>query len=254
MSLVQIVQKEGYQILILNRGKANPINTELVNVIRKIINKAQNDPDIRGLIFTGNTPGYFSVGLDLKELYYYGEEEIIEFWNSWDAMIMEMARFPKPVIAAINGYSPAGGCVLALLCDYRVMADDEKFLIGLNETAVGIAVPEYIFLLYQFWIGKNRAYQFLMDGKLHTPTEALSCQLINESCSLDEVLLKAEGKMKTWLKKSDNILYNSKQNMRAQLIRELENTPDFPIKQKLKSWFDPKSREVMKFIVESLSK
>jgi len=254
MSLIECTQKEDYQILKLNRGKANPINTELTDAIRNELTKIENDPNIRGAIITGNSPGYFSVGLDLKELFYYDENQITEFWDCWNSMVLELVKFPKPLISAINGYSPAGGCVIAVTCDYRIMADDEKYVIGLNETAVGIVVPEYIFLLYQYWIGKNHAYQNLMDGKLLNPKEALECNLVNEICPVEAVLNRAESKMQSWLSKPDNILKNSKLNMRAQLIRELESAPEIPQEIKLKSWFDPKSRAVMKALVDSLSK
>lgn len=254
MGLVNLKRKDDYAILEMNRGKANPINIDLSQAIIDALDEVKSDPTVRGLIITGNTPGYFSVGLDLKELYYYDESRIEEFWSVWDKMVMDLITFPKPLIAAINGYSPAGGCVIAVTCDYRIMAEDEKFVIGLNETSVGIAVPEYIFLMYQFWIGKNNAYQFLMDGKLLNVAEAKESGLVNEVTSMENLMLKAEKKMKFWLSKPDKILHDSKMNLRAQLLRELRSMPDIDSSEKLKSWFDPKSRAVMKMIVDSLTK
>ena len=122
MSLIKIDKRNQYEILILNRGKANPIDNDMVTEIRAQLKRVAKDPSVRGIIWTGNTPGYFTVGLDLKELYYYDEAQIQVFWENWDSMVMEMIKFPKPMIAAINGYSPAGGCVLALSCYYRMMA------------------------------------------------------------------------------------------------------------------------------------
>lgn len=254
MSLVQIEKREGYDILIFNRGKANPINTDFCQELLGELKRIDSDDTVRGVIFTGNTPGYFSVGLDLKELYYYNKEAMLSFWEVWDELLAKLIRYKKPIISAINGYSPAGGCVLAVTCDYRVMADEENLVIGLNETAVGIAVPEYIFLMYQYWIGKNRAYQYLMDGKLLTTKEAHQSGLVDEAVPMDKVLERAERKMKFWLSKPDNIIQNSKMNLRGQLIRELDSAPIADIEEKLNSWFDPQSRLVMKAIVDSLTK
>ncbi|MEM6805937.1 MAG: enoyl-CoA hydratase/isomerase family protein, partial [Bacteroidota bacterium] len=79
----------------------------MVKEIRAYLQEKKEDSRCRGVILHGNTDGYFSVGLDLKALYYYDREEIVEFWEDWDKMVYELATFPKPMIAAINGYSPA---------------------------------------------------------------------------------------------------------------------------------------------------
>jgi enoyl-CoA hydratase/carnithine racemase len=254
MSVVQIESIKNYEILRFNRGKANPINTELCDSITSEIKRIEGDQNVRGLIITGNTPGYFSVGLDLKELYYFGEKEISNFWSSWENMIMTLLQFKKPLISAINGYSPAGGCVIAITCDYRVMADGEKFLIGLNETSVGIVVPEYIFHLYQFWIGKLAAFEHLMDGSLHSPQKALELGLVNEICDVSEVVERAQKKLEFWLSKPDNILQNSKMNLKSQLLKDIKSAEKISKEERLRSWFDPKSREVMSAIVAHLSK
>src|SRR5690606_32452196 len=107
-------------------------------------------------------------GLDLITLFEYDEAKIHEFWESFIALIYDLAAFPKPSIAAITGHSPAGGCVLALCCDHRVMAEGD-YIIGLNEVPVGIIVPQCIFELYSFWLGSARASKFLLEGKLLAP-------------------------------------------------------------------------------------
>ena len=254
MSLIKIESRDQYDVLVLNRGRANPINNDMVTAIRSELKRVAQDDKVRGIIWTGNTPGFFSVGLDLKELYYYDEEQIAGFWENWDAMVMELIKFPKPMIAAINGYSPAGGCVLAVTCDYRLMAKGEKFVIGLNETAVGIAIPEYIYQIYAYWIGTRLAYYHLLRGSLLNPEEAKACHLVDELHEMEELLPAAEKEMKKILRAPDNILINAKRTMRAEMVERLENVPKADLKVKLSAWFDPKSRALMKMVVDSLSK
>lgn len=254
MGLINIIKKNQYEILELSRGKSNPIHTDMVKEIRSQLNRVAGDDSTRGIIWTGNTPGFFSVGLDLKELYYYDEQQIRHFWENWDAMVLELVKFPKPMIAAINGHSPAGGCVLAVTCDYRMMAAGEKFLIGLNEVAVGITVPENIFQLYAFWLGKRQAYHYLMRGKLLSVTEAKACNLVDEVHEMDQLLPKAEKEMQRLLLTPDNVLFGSKRSLRAELIERLEQIPAVPLQMKLDLWFNPASRAVMKMMVDSLSR
>jgi len=252
--MIEIVDKEAYQILKLNRGRANPINTEMVKAIRSEIARVEKSDTTRGLIITGNSDGFFSVGLDLKELYHLDADGIKVFWKEWDSMVMELAHFSKPMIAAINGYSPAGGCVIATTCDYRFMVDEDKYVIGLNEVGVGITVPQNIYYLYRHWIGERNAYHSFLEAKLHNPTQALQIGLVDQIIPMDQVLATAEKKMQQLLLAPDKLLKDSKRNMRHELLTSLQNIEPISIKDKLASWFNPESRKVMKKLVDSLSK
>src|SRR5690606_38326654 len=117
--------------------------------------------------------GFFSSGLDLITLFEYDQAQIKKFWEKFIGLVHQLVRFPKPLICAITGHSPAGGCVLALCADYRIMAQGD-YIIGLNEVPVGIVVPGSIAQLYGFWIGMGNASRFLLEGKLLKPEEAES--------------------------------------------------------------------------------
>lgn len=253
MKYLDLNRENDYCIIHLHRGKANPINTDLVREISSILNRLQHDDTVRGVIWTGNTDGYFSVGLDLKELFYYDTHDISTFWHQWETMVDALISFPKPMIAAINGYSPAGGCVLALTCDMRVMADDPKLMIGLNELAVGIAVPDYIFLLYEFWLGSRLAYQSLMKARLFSPQEASRIGLIDELVPMDQVLSTAQRHLQQMLLASDQMLAITKRSMRRDLLRRLQAIPPTSQEEKLAQWFDPTSRAIMAAVVDRLN-
>ncbi len=254
MKYVETSIEKGIGTLTLHRGKVNPINHNFVKDLRDAFDWAQSQDNIRGVILTGNTDGYFSVGLDIKEIYNYDEEEISAFWEDWDAMIIELVSFDKPVIAAINGHSPAGGCVLALTCDYRLMADSPKYLIGLNEVGVGIVVPTYIYQLFSFWCGSRHAYQSLLKAKLFSPAEAKAINLVDDIVPMDELYPKAIQTMSTLIAAPSRLLRQSKKNMRAQLIRQVMGSNKVSRKDKLSAWFDPESRKVMKAIIDQLTR
>ena len=254
MRFIQAIKKDHYEILQLNRGKANPINHKVVSQIREEVARIEADDQCRGVIWTGNTPGFFSVGLDLKEIYHYDEQTFLAFKRNWDAMVMELTKCSKPMIAAINGYSPAGGCVLAITCDYRMMAEGEKFVIGLNEVAVGITVPETIYELFAFWLGPRLAYQYLMRGKLLTVDRAKEAKLVDEVHTMEALLPAAEKEMQRLLRVPDQILRKSKLAMRSELIRRMENSPVVDDQTILDAWFHPEARALTKAVVENLSK
>lgn len=252
--MLNTIQKEGYQIVELNRGKGNPINNEMVSAIRAKLKEVAMDDATRAIIWRGNTDGFFSVGLDLKELYYYDEMQITDFWRNWEAMVFELVAFPKPMVAAVNGYSPAGGCVLAITCDYRMMAAGEKFVIGLNEIGVGITIPDYIFELYAFWIGSRKAYQNLMTAKLMTVKEAHECHLVDEVHEMADLLPSAEKYVQGLLRLPYKVVLDSKKVMRRRLLDRLNNAPKASIQAKLEAWFHPDARGMMGAVVKRLER
>src|SRR5690606_31874008 len=184
MKNIQVTIQDRMALIGLDRGKSNAINLEMLGELNTLLKNIENDDAISGIILHGKDR-FFSSGLDLIELYDYNEAQIREFWTLFLEFVSNFVAFKKPSVAAISGHSPAGGCVLALCCDYRIMVEGD-FIIGLNEVPVGIIVPESIFHLYSFWIGQAKAYQYLLEGKLMNPQQALECGLVNEVVTADK--------------------------------------------------------------------
>lgn len=250
MNTIKVNIKDKVAVLSLNRGRSNAINTEMVNELHQMIRNIENDDSIAGLIITGQD-SFFSAGLDLIELFDYDEETIKSFWVDFLDLITSLVSFRKPMIAAISGHSPAGGCVLALCCDYRIMAEG-KFRIGLNEVPVGIIVPENIFHLYSFWLGQANAYRFLLEGKLMKPEEALSFGLIDEVVNPESILHAAERKMQTYIRLERNTWQQSKINMRQELLKKVSRDPSEMLEPMLAQWWSPSTRSILKTIIQNL--
>ena len=121
-------------------------------------------------------PSIFSAGLDVPYLMSLGEDRgaLQHAWEAFFGVARALVDSPVPVAAGITGHSPAGGCVLALCCDYRVMARSpdaaKPFRVGLNETQVGLVAPEGIQRLMRRVVGPHRAERLLVGGRY---TEAL---------------------------------------------------------------------------------
>jgi Delta3-Delta2-enoyl-CoA isomerase len=250
MNTIKIEYQDNYAILQLNRGKANAINAEMVNELLDALLHLKTNDKVRGVVLTGHGE-FFSAGLDIIELYNYNENDISEFWKVFDRLNRRIVMFPKPIVAAITGHSPAGGCVLAIGCDYRVMAEG-KYRIGLNEVAVGIVVPEPIFHMYSFLVGRGRAHQYLLEGKLHLPEEALSCNLVNEIAPLEDVLERAIVQLKKFMSFNPTVWTQSKMNFRSPLIPKLN--PDFKstFEPTLKQWWAPENRATVEGMINAL--
>ena len=127
------------------------------------------------------------------------------------------------------------------------------FIIGLNEVPVGIIVPESIFHLYSFWIGQAKAYQYLLEGKLLNPEQALEVGLINELVSAEKLRSRAEKQLLSYLQYDATTWQQSKINMRRSLIQQMRNTPKDMLDTVLKQWWAPSTRSILKTIITNLT-
>lgn len=143
--------------------------------------------------------------------------------------------------------------MIALACDARVMAEG-KFIIGLNEVPVGIIVPESIFSLYAFWLGKGHATRSLLEGKLFSPEEALNIGLVDELVNQDSIMTAAERKIRKYMALEPNTWQQSKLNIRKELIAATSADQSEALKVMLAQWWSPATRNILKMIIDNLQK
>lgn len=237
--------------ILLDRDRSNAMDIQVVNELIQVLEEADTNPAIEGIILSGKE-GFFSSGLDLITLFDYGKEEMREFWTSFMKLLRVFVGFSKPSVAAITGHSPAGGCVVALCCDYRLMAEGD-YIIGLNEVPVGIVVPESIFTLYSFWLGRAVAYRNLLEGRLFKPEEALAIGLVDEVVPFDRIQTAAIRRLKTVMQFEKNAWRITKLNLRGELIRAMEQEQGIMVEKVLEQWWKPSTREVLKTIIHNLT-
>lgn len=253
MNTIKIENRNGYQVIALNRGSANPMNLQMLQELTAAFENAAKDSSVGGVVLTGNAT-CFTGGLDVVEMYNLDLDGLTHFWTTFKNMVLTMVRFPKPFVAAIPGHSPAGGCVMAICADYRVMVIDQRSRIGLNEIPVGITLPENIFHLYAFWIGTRHAYQYLMEGRLMLPEEAAAIGLVDELVEADGVLERAEIKMQQYLKFDPVVWCTSKANIRRQLIANVEANFLQTARLTAERLYTPQARAFLAQVVQKLTK
>ncbi|WP_299289861.1 enoyl-CoA hydratase/isomerase family protein [uncultured Mucilaginibacter sp.] len=252
MKTLEINIENKLAVITLNRGRSNPINLEMISELISAVKELEADEEVNGLIITGKE-GFFSAGIDLIEVYHYNEQQSQDFWTNFLLMQSTLVSFKKPFVAAISGHSPAGGCIIALCADYRVMAKG-NFIIGLNEIPVGIIVPDTVFSLYSFWLGKRKAYQYLLEGKLLKVDEALQFGLVDEVVEPEEVLKVAEKKIRIYMKMNAETWQQSKLNLRKELISQMQTDQSETLNKMLEQWWLPETRLSLQKVIGQLTK
>ncbi len=250
MDFIKIIVEDRVSHIHLDRGKSNALHQQMLEELGEAVAGVQKDPAVEGLILHGKE-GFFSAGLDLIALYDYNEEEVRRFWHTFMDVIRALVAFDKPAVAAISGHSPAAGCVLAICCDSRVMADGD-FIIGLNEVPVGLIVPESIFQLYSFWLGPARAYRYLLEGTLLKPQEAVGAGLVDELVDMRRIRSAAERQLRKYTQYERHTWRQSKRNMRRALVAAFDANQDETIEAMLRQWWSPATRAIVKTIIDNL--
>lgn len=153
----------------------NALGSDLVRHVTETVRSAGDAP----ILITGSGDA-FSAGLDLKEVARLSEREMVVFLDGLDEMVAAVYQHPAPTVAAVNGHAIAGGCILALACDFRVAARQPRARIGLNEVALGLQFPPAILKLSQARIPRRHQAEVLLGAGLFSPEEALRLGLIDE--------------------------------------------------------------------------
>jgi enoyl-CoA hydratase/carnithine racemase len=165
----------------LARPPVNALNAEL---LRALIEGVKGASTAGAMIITGQ-PGLFSAGLDVRGLLTLDRDAVaavfLELWRAQHAI----AHSPVPVIFGITGHCPAGGTVMAIHGDYRVMALGD-FRMGLNEVQVGLLPGPPIHGAFRRLVG-GHASQLLTRGALIDPATALRVGLVDELCDASQV-------------------------------------------------------------------
>ncbi|XP_042361161.1 enoyl-CoA delta isomerase 1, mitochondrial-like [Plectropomus leopardus] len=198
----------GVAVMSLQSPPVNSLSLDLLTELCITVEKLEMDKSCRGLILTSSQPKVFSAGLDIMEMYGRSREHCAEFWRAVQEMWFKLYSTNMVTIAVINvphrvtrphGSSPAGGCLMAMSCDYRIMADNARYIIGLNETQLGIVAPTMFKDTMVNTVGHRITEMALELGLLFNPSEALRIGLVDQLVAEDQVLTTATQTMTKWL-------------------------------------------------------
>ncbi|QWT20671.1 enoyl-CoA hydratase/isomerase family protein [Bacillus sp. NP157] len=197
------------------RPPVNALDTALVNALREAIQDAPVN-GARGIVLSG-AQGMFSAGVDVPALLKLDRAGVETFWNDFFALCGAIAASPVPVVAAITGHSPAGGAVLSLFADYRVMAHG-MYKIGLNEVQVGLSVPEPIQFAMRRLVGGYRAERLLVAGAMVDAEAAHALGLVDELATVEQVVTRAVLWLGELLKSPPHAMLRTRAIARADLL------------------------------------
>ena len=181
-------REEAFAVITLNRPPANAISEQLVKDLAAALTSVETDATVRAVIITGAGDRIFCAGADLGSMFAGGDvAALIRLGNG---LLRKIERFPKPVIAAMNGHALGGGCEIAMACHFRLLKETARM--GQTETNLGIIPGFGGTQRMPRLIGRAKALEFMILGTQAPAAECLAAGLVNRLTREGETLAEAK--------------------------------------------------------------
>lgn len=256
-ALVETIQHGNIREIRLARPPVNALNTELCRGLIASIEAAVAE-GARGIVLSGRER-IFSAGMDVPHLMSHGEDRhaLMDSWQAFFGVARTLAESRVPVVAALTGHAPAGGCVLALCCDYRIMARSmdaaKPYVIGLNETQVGLVAPEGIQRLLRRLVGIGRAERLLVAGELVPAERALEFGMVDELVDGGEVVARSLAWLHKLLDLPQSPMLLTRAIARADIVEALEPA-NIEMERFIEGWYGADTQSALHAMVSRLGK
>lgn len=247
--MLETIRHEAIHELRLARPPVNALDPALVHALRDAIARAARD-GARGIVLSGRE-GLFSAGLDVPALLALPREALRAFWRDFFGLCADIACAPVPIVAAITGHAPAGGAVLSIMCDYRVMADG-AFRIGLNETQVGLAVPAPIQAAMRRLVGAYRAERLMVAGTMLESADAKAVGFVDELVATGLVVPRAIAWLTDLLRLPPHAMTQTRRIARADIAAVFADPDALHVDDILEIWYAPEAQGVLQALVARL--
>ncbi|MCI0706536.1 MAG: enoyl-CoA hydratase-related protein [Ignavibacteriae bacterium] len=183
-----VTKEQGYAIAQLNRPDVlNALNMKLMAELVEALEALDKDEDVRCVIITGNEKA-FAAGADIKEMADASAMDMLvrDMFARWD----RIRKIKKPIIAAVSGFALGGGCELSMTCDIIIASETAKF--GQPEINIGVMPGAGGTQRLTRAVGKAKAMEIVLTGKMISAQEALQWGLINKIVPVEYYLQEAK--------------------------------------------------------------
>jgi enoyl-CoA hydratase/carnithine racemase len=229
-------------VLRLVNGVTNAIGPELVDELATAVSAVKDR--YNGLVLAGNTK-FFSIGLDVPNLLAFNRGALTDFWNRFEDLVLALYTLPIPTACAICGHATGGGAILALACDYRIMADGKR-LIALNEVKIGVPVPYLADLMLRQIVMDRVAVEMEFCSGFLGPDDARTAGLADAVCDEKAVEDKALEKVRAMAGMPRVAFALTKQHRTREIPPRFKAIRQELTRAFMDCWFAPGSQSLLK--------
>jgi enoyl-CoA hydratase len=248
---MKIERHDAVALLRIETGRANAIGPAWLDGMNAQLD-ALAGSDAKALVITGYDR-FFSAGLDLPSLIPLDQPAMQTFIQNFSDTMLRLFDLRLPVVAAVNGHAVAGGCVLALQADYRMMADGDG-KIGLNEVPLGIGLPAVVVETLRCQVPAASLMPIALEGRLHSPHEALELDLVHQVVAPEALLPTALEKAASLAALPSAAYAQVKRSLRRPVSRAIVDQNAHDSARWTETWFTEAGQARIKAAVARLKK
>lgn len=247
MSFIHVSRDGEIATVTLSRGKVNALNEPMVEELTEAFQNLEKDDTVNSVILT-DSGKFFSFGFDVPEFQNYAKSDFIRYLKKFTHFYTYLFLFPKPVVAALNGHTIAGGCMLATACDYRLMVSG-KAKIALNEITFGSSVFAGSVEMLRFCAGSRNAQSILYSGAMYSAEEAFELSLVDQVSSETALAEDARRVALEFAQKDSSAFSCTKHLLRKSVAEEMIKREKDGILEFVDIWYSEQTWEKLKEIM-----
>lgn len=250
MQHIRVEHRGPVLVITLSRGKANAINAAMLDELHEAVGRARTDESVRALAIVSASAKIFSAGFDLGEVFSYGDEAMAAVFGRLMDFCEELRQLPKPVVAGVSGHAIAGGAIVALACDFRVLAEGD-YGFAINEVDLGLVLPRAA----MGWLAEPFgpfARQVVLGGTPLSPARAHAVGLAAELAPADTVGERAVAMASTLARKPPQAYAAFKAAFNGPRLGEASRAE--AVAEFMRSWSGAESRACRDALARSMRK
>lgn len=252
MTTVRLESQGPIAILRLDKARGNAIDETLLADLEQACRILSTDDGVRGVLLASSHPKVFCPGLDLVTLVEYDRPTLRRFMLRFAQAIWSLYALPKPMVAALSGHALAGGFILALTADHRVLRPGVQ--IGLNEVRLGVPLPWSVSVLLRASLAPHAFGRVALLGNNLTGDEALAAGLVHELADASGFEAVCLARLDEFAARDPRALATTKAYLRATALREMKEREEELITDFLDGWFSEATRARIRETALSLQK
>lgn len=243
--MLNVEVRDDVAVVEMQHGRANALDFEFCEAIVAKLDELRQSA--RAIVWTGNG-SIFSAGVDLKRVLEEDKGYLHAFLPALSRAFKALYAFPNPMVCAINGHALAGGCIIAVAGDRRIMAEKQG-TIGTPELRVGVPFPSMALEMVRQVCGAH-ADRVLLRGERHDPKTAKKLGLVDELVPADELLDAAFAAAQDLATINTDIFAVTKWQLREQVFLRLHELEDEE-REVERLWLDPATLDRVRAYVEN---
>jgi len=249
--MLEIIEHDAVCEIRLARPPANALSAEMVSFLSETLGDAGKTA---GAVVISGRAGMFSAGFDIPALLPLDRTQIAHFWRTFLELLRIIAHMPVPVAFALTGHAPAGGIVLSMYGDYRVMCGG-NYKTGLNEVQVGLVVAPVIKNALVRLVGPHPAEKILVPGNMLSADQALDIGLVDElEESPESTVERAIQWCEHLLSLPRNAMLLTRQLSREDLCAFFNERDPYRVEAFVDMWFSNSTQQTLRNLVARLQK